>query len=273
MAMFGSGVSLRRLVLPLVALGALLSAALFLFENEVAIHTLRMKNQLYRTALDIRIRLDDANVAVATPDRRTITHADFYDDERVELSRVLLLERAAGGRVTARIDAERARWDGSRWILEHVRRFTWDDDGHGINQERFDRYPDPGLLDEPDVFRREQRDVNEMQYRHALEWVQAVRAAGGEYRAALARTYGKISFAFTPLLVTIIAAAVGGLLRKNVLLLSVLAALGLAVVFFVLRMVGETLARVGVVSPPVGAFAGVALFLAVGLVLLQAART
>ena len=100
-----------------------------------------------------------------------------------------------------------------------------------------------------------------------------MRAAGGEYRAALAKTYGKISFALTPLLVTLIAAALGGLLRRNVALISLLLALGLAVVFFVLRMLGETLARVGLVSPEVGAFAGVGLFLAVGVALLRTART
>ena len=271
-AMFGAGASLRRLVQPLVALAALLSGALFLFEDEVAIHALRMKNQLYRTALDIRIRLDDANLALASPDRRVITHADFYDDDLVELTRVLVLERAADGTVTTRLDAERAQWDGGQWVFDGVRRFIWDEAG-GIREERYDRYPDPGLLQGPEVFRREQRDVNEMRYRHALAWVAAVRSAGGEYRAALAKTYGKISFALTPLLVTLIAAALGGLLRRNVALVSLLLALGLAVVFFVLRMLGETLARVGLVSPEVGAFAGVGLFLAVGVALLRAART
>ena len=143
LAMFGAGASLRRLVQPLVALAALLSGALFLFEDEVAIHALRMKNQLYRTALDIRIRLDDANLALASPDRRVITHADFYDDDLVELTRVLVLERAADGTVTTRLDAERAQWDGAprdgaqwdggQWVFEGVRRFIWNEAG-GIRE-------------------------------------------------------------------------------------------------------------------------------------------
>ena len=274
-AMFGSGVSLRRLALPMVILGALLSGVLFLFEDAVAIDALRMKNQLHRAALQIRLRLDNFDVTITSADRRVIYHVASYDDERAELTQVLVVKRSAAGDVVMRLDAAQARWDGSRWLFEDVRRFSWRDDSPRsvMVEEQHERYAEPGLNVGPAAFRRANRAVTEMRYQDALVWVDTLRRAGRGYRAALAETYGKIGFAVTPLPVTLVAAAMGGRLRKNVMLMSLLLALGIAVVFYVLRLAGGILAQHGLVSPEVGAFGGVLLFLLAGVALLQTART
>ena len=274
-AMFGSGVSLRRLVAPLVLFGVLLSGALFLFEDAVAIDTLRRKNQLHRTALDIRLQLDNFDVTITSADRRVVYRAGSYDDERAELSQVLVIERDPDGGVAMRLDAERARWDGSRWLFENVRRFSWREGtaARVMAEEHRERYSAPQFAEGPAAFRRANREVNEMRYRDALAWVDTLRRAGRDYRAALTKSYGKISFAATPLAVTLIAAAVGGVMRRNILLMSMLLALGISVVFYVLRLAGEILAQNGVLSPEVGAFGAVLLFLLTGATLLQVART
>jgi len=62
-------------------------------------------------------------------------------------------------------------------------------------------------------------------------------------------------------------------MRRNILLMSMLLALGISVVFYVLRLAGEILAQNGVLSPEVGAFGAVFLFLLAGVTLLQVART
>ena len=274
-AVFGSGVSLRRLVAPLALFGVLMSCGLFLFEDAVAIDTLRMKNDLHRTALDIRLPLDNFDVTITSADRRMVYYAGSYDDERAELTRVLVIERAPDGSVAMRLDAERARWDGSRWRFEEVRRFFWREGTASpvMAEEQRDHYTAPGLAEEPAAFRRGNREVTEMRYRDALAWVDTLRRAGRDYRAALTESYGKISFAVTPLAVTLIAAAVGGFMRRNILLMSMLLALGIAVLFYVLRLVGGILAQNGVLSPEVGAFGAVLLFLLAGVMLLQVART
>lgn len=277
-AIFGSGVSLRRLVAPLALFGALLSGAMFLFEDAVAIDTLRLKNRLHRTALDIRLPLDNYDVTITSADRTVVYHAGSYDDERAELTDVLIVQRAPDGGVAERLDAERARWEEDRWQFENVRRFSWSGSGGGggpaaMVEEQRDRYSAAAFAEGPAAFRRGNREVNEMRYRDALAWVETLRRAGRDYRTALTESYGKISFAATPLAVALIAAAVGGLMRRNIILMSMLLALGIAVVFYVLRMVGGILAQNGVLSPETGAFGAVLLFLLAGVTLLQVART
>lgn len=280
-AIFGSGVSLRRLVAPLALLGALLSGALFLFEDAVAIDTLRLKNRLHRTALDLSLPLDNFNVTITSADRSVVYHAGSYDDERAELTDVLVIQRAPDGGVAMRLDAERARWEEDRWRFENVRRFSrsgGDGNGRGngpaaMEEEHRESYSAAAFAEGPDAFRRGNREVNEMRYRDALAWVETLRRAGRDYRAALTESYGKLSFAATPLAVTLIAAAVGGLMRRNIVLMSMLLALAIAVVFYVLRLVGGILAQLGVLSPEAGAFGALLLFLLAGVTLLQVART
>ena len=288
-AIFGSGVSLRRLVAPLALFGALLSGALFLFEDAVAIDTLRLKNRLHRTALDLSLPLDNFNVTITSADRSVVYHAGSYDDERAELTDVLVIQRAPDGGVAMRLDAERARWEEDRWRFENVRRFSWSggngagngagsgaDSGDGpraMAEEHRDSYSAAAFAEGPAAFRRGNREVNEMRYRDALAWVETLRRAGRDYRAALTESYGKLSFAATPLAVTLIAAAVGGLMRRNIVLMSMLLALAIAVVFYVLRLVGGILAQLGVLSPEAGAFGALLLFLLAGVTLLQVART
>lgn len=274
-AIFGAGVSLRRLVAPLALFGALLSGALFLFEDAVAIDTLRLKNRLHRTALDISMPLDNFDVTITSADRSVVYHAGSYDDERAELTDVLVIQRGPDGGVAMRLDAARARWEDDRWLFEEVRRFSWRRGGGpaAMEEEHRESYSSPAFAEGPAAFRRGNREVNEMRYRDALAWVETLRRAGRDYRAALTESYGKISFAATPLAVTLIAAAVGGLMRRNIVLMSMLLALGISVVFYVLRLLGGILAQIGMLSPEAGAFGAVLLFLLAGAALLQAART
>ena len=274
-AMFGAGVSLRRLIAPILATGCVLSAGLFVFEDSVAIDTLRMKNQLHRSALGIQLRMDNFDVTVTSADRRFVYHAARYDDEAQELTGVVVVERGDDGGMVRRIDAERAQWDGGGWQFEEVRLFRWQDTDRGrvMMEEQLERLSLAGIDDGPATFRRGNREVSEMRYLDAMEWVETLRRAGRDHRTPLTETYGKIGFAVTPLAVALIAASVGGLLRRNIMLMSLLLSLGIAVVFYVLRLAGGILAENGVVSPEVGAFAAVLLFLLTGLLLLQMART
>jgi len=274
-AMFGAGVSLRRLIIPILGTGLLLSVGLFLFEDAVAIDTLRRKNQLHRSVLGIQLRLDNFDVTVTSATGRLVYHAARYDDEAAELTDVVVVERDGDGGIVRRVDAERARWDGDRWQFEDLRLFRWQDTGQGrvMVEEQMASLSVEGFGDGPATFRRGNREVSEMRYLDAMHWVETLRLAGRDFRGPLTEAYGKIGFATTPLAVALIAATAGGLLRRNIMLMSLLLSLGIAVVFYVLRLAGGILAENGLVSPEVGAFAAVLLFLLTGLLLLQLART
>ena len=69
------------------------------------------------------------------------------------------------------------------------------------------------------------------------------------------------------------ASSLGSAFRKNILLMSLLAALVISVLYYVFQMVTGILAKNGVIPPLAGAWIPFTLFLVMGAMLFRTART
>jgi lipopolysaccharide export system permease protein len=272
-AIFGSGVSLYRLVLPFLVLGAVLSVGGVFFEDEVVIPTFQAKNETYALAVKQVTSLSQSNVAVTSPDQRVVYVADYYNDALRRLTGVTVVIRDAGMTLVSRIDAQSAEWQDTRWVLEGCRSFTWDPKTRLLTDSTQPRYDTPLLNEPPATFRRLARNVDEMNISESERYVAMIRRAGLPYREALTDFYRKYSFAFTPLIVAFIASSLGSAFKKNILLMSLLSALVISVGFYVAQMVSAILSKNGVIPPLAGAWTPFSLFLVLGFMLFRTART
>ena len=270
-AIFASGFSLYRLILPLLLIGAALSVGSFFFEDLVVIDTLQLKKELFQQTVRQSVSLSNSNVTVIAEGTRIIYQVDYYNDAQKQLSGVTVLLRDGGMRLTTRVDAERGEWGSDRWTLRNCRIYDWD--GKTLRQERRDSWSSDRLTEPPGTFQRITRRVDEMRQPEALRWVDALRRAGLPFREALTDYYKKIFFALTPLIVALLSGAVGSTFRKNVLLMSLLTSLVLSVVYYVAQMIGLILAKSGAIPPLAGAGSSSILFLVAGLLLYRTART
>jgi len=282
-AVFGAGVPIWRFTAPLIFMGIVFSVATFFFQEYVVIDTFRSKNELSREMLNITRSFSSTNVTARSPSGRIIYSAEYYNDTNQELSRVLIVERDAEGAFVQRIDAAYGRWNGASWTWHDGTRYFIDPDGASADASEPQGAP---ILSEPFVtidgarfslrprsFQRNARDVEEMRFDEARDWVFGLRDAGQPYRRALTDYYSRYSFAFTPFIVVFLSSALGGRFRRNVLLLSLLVSLIAAVVYYVTGMVSGILAGSGIIPPIAGAWAGVVLFTAVGMILFRTAKT
>lgn len=272
-AIFGSGVSLYRLVLPFLVLGAALSVGGVFFEDEVVIPTFQAKNETYALAVKQVTSLSQSNVAVTSPDQRVVYVADYYNDALGRLTGVTVVIRDAGMTLVSRIDAQSAEWQDTRWVLEGCRSFTWDPKTRLLTDSTQPRYDTPLLNEPPATFRRLARNIDEMNISESERYVAMIRRAGLPYREALTDFYRKYSFAFTPLIVAFIASSLGSAFKKNILLMSLLSALVISVGFYVAQMVSAILSKNGVIPPLAGAWTPFSLFLVLGFMLFRTART
>jgi len=270
-AILGSGISLQRLIAPLLALGLLLALGSYWFEERVVIDALRLKNQLYRASVQLELPLSRTNVTVTSADGRIIYQADYYDDKRQSLNGVQILRRDPEGRFQERLDAERATWGGGNWVLQNARRYSWE--AQVLREQRLAQLDEKSLDEPPATFRKSTQRVEEMGAAQARRHVSQLRRAGLPYREALTEYYRKYFTAFNPLIVVLIASGVGGRFRKNVLLLSLLASLLLSVAYYVSQMITLILAKNAVIPPLAGAALSFLRFLAGGLAILRTART
>jgi len=272
-AIFGSGISLHRLVTPFLLLGVVLSAASFFFENAVVIPTFHQKNEAYAQAVRLVTSLSQSNVTVTSPDQRVVYQADYYNDAEKRLTALTVVVRNAELDLASRVDAQWAEWKDSRWILHDCRVFRWDPAAKLLSEEKRDSYDSLLFTEPPDTFKKLSRNIEEMDIAESERYVATIRRAGLPYRAALTDYYRKFSFACTPLIVALIASSLGSTFKKNILLMSLLSALVISVVYYVAQMVASLLSKNGFLPPLAGAWTPFTLFLVLGFMLFRTART
>jgi len=270
-AVFGAGVPFVRFVMPIVLFGVAASAFIFWFEDAVVIDATSEKNAMERQLLGRGVT-GRSDLTVTAAEGRVVFYVEYFVQSDHSLDRVTVFERDESGRFVRRVNARTGEWVGDRWELRDALVFEATPSGE-IVARREDVFSDERYRVQPHVFARRTQNVDELRRAEAREFVESRREAGLPYRQAMTDYLSRYSFAFTPLVVTLISCAVGSRLKKNILLFSLLTALGISVLHYVLEMVTGLLARFGYITPHVGAFSSVAVFLSIGVALLSRTRS
>jgi lipopolysaccharide export system permease protein len=213
------------------------------------------------------------NVTVLADNHRVVYYADYYNDVTKSLNGVVVIRLDESGGMLQRIDADWAQWDNDRWMFHRSRVYSWNDDRSDLIARQLERFSDATLVEPPTTFGRGMRDVSEMTGSEAREHIRSLRTAGIPFRGALTAYYERFTFALTPLVVAALSSAIGGRFKRNILLMSLLVSLSLAVLYYVTGMVTGLMAQSGVLPPFVGASIPIALFLAATGFLFHRSRT
>lgn len=268
---FGSGISLRAFTAPLFALGLVMSAMLFVWNDQGVIHAEAKRQALNRTLLGISSK-NNTNVALIADRGRLLYSAGYYNDQSRTLTRVVLVWKDDQGNLTMRQDAEWADWSDAGWIFHKVKTYRVVPDG-SVTYSFSDVWTDPKLVDPPQSFQKKNIDANELTFQQALDYVDTLKKGGLPYQEVETDALQRISFSFSPFVVVWISAALGGRFRKNILLMSLLSSLLVSATYIVLQMVFGLLAKNGFLLPWVGASSGIAVGALAGWILFLRAKT
>jgi lipopolysaccharide export system permease protein len=268
-SVFSSGIPFWRFGSSLVLIGILASVFSFYFEDRVVVPTLKIKNELSRTYLRQEVRGNNSDIVIKAREGRLVYSVDYYDDNTITLNGLSIIEKDEAGNFTALIRAPSASWTGEFWALSNALIYTWEDTLLRVRPlgETQD------YRESPDTFRRSSYDVETLPAREAGLLVADLKEAGLPFIEALTDYYHRFSYATVSMVVMILSLSMGGRFKKNILLMSLLASLLVAVVFYVMEMITMMMARLGYIPPLVGAWFPVAAFIVVGLLLLQSAKT
>ncbi|MFP4643215.1 MAG: LptF/LptG family permease [Spirochaetales bacterium] len=270
-AVLGAGRRLGRFLIPLLVFGTISGPALLWFEDAVVIESQRLKQSEQRNLLGAGVA-GGTNTTVASDGGSLVFFTEYYARASDTMDRVTVVERDDTGDLSRRVTARSATWDGEIWELERAVIFEWDESGT-VNARETEVYRNPDYDVDPEVFRRGSQSVEDMRLAQAREFVDQRRDAGLPYQGARTEYLNRYAFAMTPLIVTVIAGAVGSRLKRSILLLSILLAMSMAVVFYGFQFVATMMARFGYITPESGAFVPVGVFVVAAFVLLGRART
>jgi lipopolysaccharide export system permease protein len=242
---------------------------LFFFDDIAVIPTLMIKNDLSRTLLHQDRPEGRSDIVIRARYGRLIYAVDYFDFYQLTMYDIVIIEHDDNGRLGSLIRAPRAFWTGEHWELANPVIYEWVDGLLRIrNMESTNEY-----REDPDTFRRNMVNVEELNFRDVRGLVQDLQIAGLPYLNALADYYHRFSFATVPFVVIILSISMGGRFSKNILLMSLLSSLIAAVIFYVMEMISMMLARLGYVPPLAGAWFPVATFIIAGIILLRTAKT
>jgi lipopolysaccharide export system permease protein len=270
---FGSGVSLSRFVVPFFFIGAALSVGSFFFEDRVVIATLKQKSALTRELLRQKVSYSNSDLTVIAKSGSVVYRVEYFNDAETSLSGITVVRRDGEGNFVSRLNAQSAKWDGNAWRFSQARLFHWNEGNTALTDTYSEAYSEPGLDEPPDTFRKSGATIQEMRLKDALAYVEELKRSGLPFGGELSEYYRRFAFALAPFIVSLLSSAIGGRFRKNILLMSLLVSLISAVIFYVAQMVTSLLAKLGYMSPMIGAAAPVGFFFMIGLIMFRRART
>ncbi len=272
-AVFASGISLRRFIVPLAIIGVVLSAGLFIFQDRFAIPMLSQKDELNAQLLRNRpVNLNRSNISIQSRGGRVVYDAGFYDDNRRQLDDVQIVIRNENLTLETQVYASWAEWQDEAWVLRRLTLIEKNDQGEIVIQE-LDSWSDPRLNLPPEFFQNQYGDIEQMRITEARSYLEYLREGGFPFRRELTKYHERFSFAFTPLIVILLSAGIGGSFKKNILAMSLLVSLSLSVVYYSIQMLSGLFATLGLIDSIAGAWAGTVLTAVAAIVIVNRAKT
>jgi lipopolysaccharide export system permease protein len=255
--------------MPLVVIGVLASVFSFFFDDNLVIPTLRVKNELSRHFLRQVTAENNSDIVIKVRNGQLIYSIDYYDYTAKILNGINIVEQDSSGNFISLIRAQRGAWTGEYWDLSNPIIYYWED---GFLRAKPLPFTD-AYREEPGIFRRNAVKHDELPTMQERLLIKDLKAAGLPYLEAQSDYYHRFSYSAISFVVMFLSISMGGRFRKNILLMSLLASLSAAVVFYVMEMLSMMMAKMGYIPALAGAWFPVVVFIALGLLLLIWAKT
>ena len=262
------GISLVGFSIPILLFGLIISLGTFYFDNFIVTKSEQQRNAYFALKFQ-RERINPNEVIVAiTNQGRRLYIANSFDPERGELYELSIVDKDEQGNVRRRMDALSATWQSEEnlWRMEQVRIFTYQADGEITEtQEPFSIQPD---INEPvQSFATQNMPIEEMSLNVAYEYLQSLKRRNLPYLDTAVSFHQRFAFPFTPLIVSLIGLAMVARFRQNTLLMSLLASIGISIVFYIFRLYAGIAGAQGQIPPWLSGWLGILFFLLVGIML------
>ena len=272
-AMKATGTSLYRIVAPALVVAALLSAALFVFDDSYLPAANRRQE-----ALLSEIKGKPAQTFLR-PDRKWISgqtngtaeptrifYYQFFDPDRNVFANLTVFEFEPGSfKPTRRIFAASARWDDSinGWVFENGWTRTFAENAvTSYVPFKIDTFPE--IREQPGYFKKEDRQSQEMSYTELSGYIDDLRQSGFDTTRLRVQLNRKLAYPLVTLVMAMLAIPFSLTAGKRGSIAGIGTAVGVAIAFWVIGGIFENLGNVNSLPPGLAAWSPDLLFAMVG---------
>ncbi len=268
----GGGISLLKLVTPLLFFSLVLGGAAALFNDAVALEFTREKTQFLKEfSYGSNQGVD---VLYANRGQSVVYSVEFLVED--EMYNPSIFVRSKSGKLIMRVDAEHGYFNNetNTWVFENVQLFRIDPVTKDTTVELLDEYTNSIFSDHPDLFFNNYNGLSEMTLLQATEYIEELQENESSFLTqALTDYYSRFAGALATFVVALFSCGVGSKLKRNILLMSLLLSIASTILFYVTHEIMVLLAKDGVIPPVWGAFGATIIGTILGIILFRRART
>jgi lipopolysaccharide export system permease protein len=266
MALKGSGVSLYRILAPVLALSVALSLANVFIGEQILPPATRQRLLIKETSIARRASEIITNDPMYVTSDGSMFHARRLNSRTETLEQVTVEEFDETNSPLSRIDAESAVWENDEWVFYEgsQRLFTT----HGEEATSFDRLESGYSEPVPSELGVRKLRPDEMAFRELQSYIVRLRASGNDPRDLTVQLQLKIAFPFVIIIMTLLGGALAAGARRSGFARSFASALTISFFYFGMLQVAQVLGDQGILAPWLAAWISNIIFAAVGVALL-----
>jgi LPS export ABC transporter permease LptG/LPS export ABC transporter permease LptF len=280
-AMKATGMSLYRIIIPILLLACVLATALFAFD-EVYLPGANRRQEALRSVIKGKpaqtfLRPDRqwmsgqlASNAAGNEDPARIFYYQFFDASKDVFANITVFEFKPGGfTMTRRIYAQSARWDATRnvWIFENGWQRTFSSDSTATYQT-FTSSARPEIHELPSYFKKEDRQSQEMSYSELDHYISDLKQSGFDTTRLSVQLNRKLAYPLMCLVMAILAVPFALSAGKRGNIAGMGAGIGLAIAYWVIALFFENLGNINSLPAVLAAWSPDILFAMAGTYLL-----
>jgi len=271
-AMKTSGLSLWRIILPILAMGFLISGIVFLVNDRVIPITSKVSNLIrreelekYKTARQAKIL---ENIAVYGSGDRII-FARTYDTEKKRLDDIIIHEHDKNQNLVSKTTAQDAVWTSEGWKFSKVITYKTDKDGRLLGEPTFSEDEIISIKEKPSDFANKEMRSEFMSYRELQKYIANFQGAGARIiRSFLVELHYKIALSFISLIIILLGVPFAIVSTRGGIIIGIGISLVLGLLYYAGISIGIAFGKVGLLPPFVAAWIGNAVFAALGIYLI-----
>jgi LPS export ABC transporter permease LptG/LPS export ABC transporter permease LptF len=277
-AMKASGISLYRIVLPVLMIACLLAGSLFMFD-ELYLPKANRRQEALRNEIKGRPAQTMEHPgqnwifgqqSPGKPGR--IFYYEYFDSDQDAFGNITIFEfDPESFSISRRIFASNAHWEPQlhKWVFEHgwERTFTGDE----ISEYRtFDVSTFPEIREQPAYFKKEVRLSSEMSFQQLSAYIHDLSQSGFDTMRLRVQLNRKLAYPIITLVMAVLAVPFALSMGKRGSLAGIAVAIGVAIAYFVVSGTFEAMGNVNLLPPILAAWSPDVIFaLAGGYLLLR----
>jgi LPS export ABC transporter permease LptG/LPS export ABC transporter permease LptF len=271
-AMKATGISLYRLVIPIVSIAAILAVSLFLFDNfylpqanrkQEALRSI-IKGRPPQTFLHPEQKWIFGQPHPGEPGR--IFYYQFFDPDHNEFANLSLFEfNPSTFALSRRIFAARVNWNPGTETWSFHDGWERDIDGPNVTQYReFKQTNFSEIHEEPTYFKKESLQSQEMNFGQLDRYIGDLRQSGFDTMRLRVALWQKLAYPLVAIIMAVLAIPFALSMGRRGSLTGIAVAIGVALAYFVVNALFSALGNVNYLPAPLAAWSSDVLFGLVG---------